>query len=275
VKANRIVVVTGVSTGIGENIARHLLAAGAAVFGSVRQAGDAAALGDLSDRFTELVFDVTDHDAIRAAAARLDEQTGGQPIDALINNAGVAVAGPLELMPMEELRRAMDVNVLGLIAATQAFLPRLRKPGGRIINLGSVSGLIASPFLGGYAASKFAVEAASDAMRRELDPQGVQVCVLEPGPVQTPIWSKQSPEAFESRYGASAYAGRLQSFRAEVEEAAASALPADAVGETVLRLLQKKRLPARRVIARRSWRYPLLRIAPATVVDWLIRRSTP
>jgi NAD(P)-dependent dehydrogenase (short-subunit alcohol dehydrogenase family) len=160
------VLVTGASTGIGEATARHLAARGWAVYASVRNAGDAP------DGTTELVFDVTDSTAIARAAEQVGE------LDALVDNAGIAIAAPLEFLPPEELTRQLDVNVVGQLRVLQAFLPALRRSMGRVVIMGSVGGRSALPFLGAYAMSKFALEAMADSLRLELAPFGVDVAII-------------------------------------------------------------------------------------------------
>ena len=143
-----------------------------------------------SPLLTPVMIDVTDAASIGAAAAKIKEQTGHYGLAGLVNNAGIGVSGPLELIPIEELRRQFEVNVIGHIAVTQAFLPLLRIAKGRIVNIGSVNGALASPYLGPYSASKFAMEAITDALRIELRTWGIRVSIVEPGPIATPIWEK-------------------------------------------------------------------------------------
>lgn len=187
------VVITGSSTGIGAATALHLDRLGWRVFAGVRRADDGTALAaQASDRLQWMLLDVTRPEQLAAAAAEVDRCVGATGLSGLVNNAGIAVSAPLEYVPLDALRRQLEVNVIGLVAATQAFLPLLRTavPGGRIINVGSISGRLASPMLGPYAASKFAVEALTDALRVELLPWGMHVAVIEPGVVLTPIWEK-------------------------------------------------------------------------------------
>lgn len=188
--------ITGSSTGIGAACAEYLDALGFTVFASVRKATDADSLRErCSDRLRPVILDVTDEPSVRRAADSVSESLGGAGLDGLVNNAGVAVAGPLEFLPLDDLRRQLEVNVVGQVAVTQAFLPLLRRAKGRIVNMGSISGRVAIPFLGPYSASKFALEALTDALRAELRPLGVQVSVVEPGAIATPIWEKSSSAA--------------------------------------------------------------------------------
>jgi NAD(P)-dependent dehydrogenase (short-subunit alcohol dehydrogenase family) len=183
------VVVTGASSGIGEACALHLDRLGFRVFAGVLTAAEADAVARRTGgRVTPVVLDVTDAASIAAAAAVVARALGSAGLAGLVNNAGIAVAGPLELVPPAALRRQLEVNVVGPVSVTQAFAAMLRAGRGRVVNIGSILGRIALPFLGPYAASKFALEAISDALRVELRPSGVDVVVVEPARVATPIW---------------------------------------------------------------------------------------
>jgi NAD(P)-dependent dehydrogenase (short-subunit alcohol dehydrogenase family) len=187
--------ITGASTGIGEGCARWLDVRGHHVFAGVRRDEDAARLkAGSSSRLTPLLLDVTVEASIRASVVQVRsilEKTGGDELlDGLVNNAGIAVAGPLEYTPLDAFRRQFEVNVTGQIAVTQAYLPVLRRARGRIVFVGSIGGLWATPFLAPYCASKFALEAIADCLRLELQPWGIHVSILEPGSIATPIWRK-------------------------------------------------------------------------------------
>src|SRR5438093_12844615 len=181
-------VVTGASTGFGAAIARHLAGRGFRVFGTVRRAEDEVALA--RDGVTPVRMDVTDTASIMRAQGEVERALAGAPLLGLVNNAGIPAAGPLELFPLDELRRVLEVNLIGVVAVTQAFLPLLKASRGRIVNISSVAGRGALPVIGPYAASKFGLEAVSDSLRRELLPFGVRVIVIEPGSFKTAIWSK-------------------------------------------------------------------------------------
>jgi len=196
--AQRFALVTGVSSGIGRGIAEKLAAQGMHVLGSVRKPEDAAPLVDaLAGRFTPLVFDVRDEEAIAAAVPVVAELVKGAGLAGLVNNAGIGNSGPVVHVPMEEIRLMFDVNVFGALQVTRAFLPFLgaaeayRARPGRIVNISSVAGRIVYPFNATYAASKFALEALSDGLRRELTIYGIGVVVVEPGLVKTPMWGKR------------------------------------------------------------------------------------
>ena len=190
------VVVTGASSGIGRACALHLAALGFQVFAGVRRAEDGAALrAASSDRLTPVLLDVADETSIRAATETITAAAGASGLAGLVNNAGIGVGGPLEFLPPAEFRTQLEVNVTGQLAVTQALLPLLRQGRGRIVNMGSIGGRIASPFVGPYSASKFALEALTDALRMELQPWGLHVAIVEPGTVATPIWEKSVARA--------------------------------------------------------------------------------
>lgn len=185
------VLVTGSSTGIGQACARYLDKLQFRVFAGVRRDADGEALRQkASDRLTPIHIDVTDGATIAAARAAVESAVGEAGLAGLVNNAGIVVPGPLEILPLEELRKQLEVNVVGQLAVTQAFLPLLRRGGGRVVQMGSISGRIATPFVGAYSVSKFALEAMTDALRMELLPWGIEVSIVEPGSIATPIWGK-------------------------------------------------------------------------------------
>jgi NAD(P)-dependent dehydrogenase (short-subunit alcohol dehydrogenase family) len=201
--------ITGASTGIGEAIALHMDRLGWRVLAGVRKASDGERLrAAASERLDSVILDVTDPAGIAAAAERASAWLDGAPLDGLVNNAGIVVGGPLEYLPLDEFRRQFEVNVVGLLAVTQAVLPLLRRAPGRIVNIGSIGGRVTSPMMGPYCASKFAVEALSDALRMELAEWGIQTSVIEPGVVITPIWDKgvRDLESAASRLPAEAIA---------------------------------------------------------------------
>ena len=193
----RNVVVTGVSTGIGRGAVTVLAGQGWHVFGSVRTASDARELSqELGDRFTPLVFDVEDDDAVTAAAGLVRERLGGRTLDGLVNNAGSSFSDPLLVQSVADFRRQVGINLVGMFAVTRAFAPllgadpALAGPRGRIVNISSVGGRMGPPFLGAYAASKHGVEGFSESLRRELQLVGVDVVIVAPGSVATAIWDK-------------------------------------------------------------------------------------
>jgi NAD(P)-dependent dehydrogenase (short-subunit alcohol dehydrogenase family) len=182
------VLVTGASSGIGRTTALYLDQQGFRVFAGVRKDADGEALKQASPRLVPVRIDVSDAASIAAARAWIESQTTS--LAGLVNNAGISVTGPVEFLPIDEWRHQLDVNLLGQVAVTQAFLPLLRAARGRIVNVGSIGGLFAAPMFGPYSASKFAMEAFNDALRRELRPWAMQVVMVEPGAIATPIWNK-------------------------------------------------------------------------------------
>jgi len=264
------VVVTGASTGIGAAIAQELAGRGFRVFGTVRRPEDGAALEGAG--VTPVRMDVTDGDSIVRARALVEQALAGAPLVALVNNAGVPAAGPLELVHLDEFRRALEVNLIGVVAVTQAFLPLLKRARGRIVNISSVSGRVAMPFMGPYAASKFALEAVSDSLRRELLPFGVDVIVVEPGSVQSRIWDKVQAMDL-SRYGGTPYERVLPRIRDVAVRSGAEGLPADRVARAVAKALIARRPPARILVVASVLSQKLLEWLPDRWLDWLIGRG--
>src|SRR5919198_2886732 len=207
--------ITGASTGIGEACALRLDARGWRVFAGVRREEDAARLrSQLSERSQPVIVDVTDPASIARATATVSSVLKEEGLAGLVNNAGIAVAGPLEFLSLEEFRRQLEVNVTGQLAVTQACLPQLRRGRGRIVFMGSIAGRVTFPMMGPYSASKHALEALADALRVELQPWGMHVSIVEPGSIATPIWRKgeeaaaqasaRFPPAADHLYGAAA-----------------------------------------------------------------------
>ncbi len=245
----RSVLVTGASTGIGRATALRLASAGWNVYATVRREDDASSLQTLSRTIEPLLVDVTDDGAIRELAARFENEA----LHGLIDNAGIAVAGPLEYLPIDQFRQQLDVNVIGQLAVLQAVMPALRRTRGRVVFVGSISGRSSLPFTGAYAASKFALEAVADALRVEMRPWGVRVVMVEPGVIATPIWETSSRRA-ESNIAkmpeaAVEYYGRLISaVRARAQRSAQNGLPPDAVARVIERALTARRPRTRYVV---------------------------
>ena len=231
--------VTGASSGIGLACVHDLAQAGCTVFAGVRRAEDGERAARLfPGRVQWLLLDVTRADQIAAAADRVGDIVGEAGLAGLVNNAGIALGGPLEYITTEVLRRQFEINVVGPHAVTRALLPAIRRARGRIVQIGSIAGRVVSPLLGPYSASKHALEALSDALRMELAPDGIQVAVIEPGLVRTPIWEKglaTSDQMMERipPEGRQRYGGRLRVFRRIVERAPGRAIPPERVAEAV------------------------------------------
>ncbi|MCX7620883.1 MAG: SDR family oxidoreductase [Acidimicrobiales bacterium] len=185
------VLVTGASTGIGEATARRLATRGHQVFAGVRQAADGERLkAAVCENLVPVLLDVTDEDQVEAAAQMVGQRLGTTRFAGVVNNAGVARGGPLEYLSLEDWRFQFEVNVFGQIAVTRAFMPLIREGHGRVVFVGSISGRYATPLMGPYAGSKFAIEAIAESLRHELHPWGLKVSVVEPGAVKTAIWEK-------------------------------------------------------------------------------------
>lgn len=271
------VVITGASTGIGAACARHLDRLGFTVWAGVRSHGDGEALArTASPRLRALLLDVTDPASIAEARRTIAEGTGGSGLAALVNNAGISVAGPLELLPLAEVRTQFEVNVIGALAVTQALLPLLRSARGRIVNISSIAGLAATPFLGAYCGSKFALEAMSDALRLELAPWGIQVSLVEPGAIQSQIWQRATMSATRTLGGVAPealalYAQPLSRLHEVMAGAAARAIPADVVADVVARALLASRPRTRYLVGKDArFRALLKRVLPDRVQDRLL-----
>jgi NAD(P)-dependent dehydrogenase (short-subunit alcohol dehydrogenase family) len=239
----RTALVTGASSGIGQACAVGLVSAGWRVLAGVRSEGDAPAGTE------EVVLDVTSADQIRDAASRVEELHG------LVNNAGIAIAAPLEFVPPEELRHQLEVNLVGQVAVTQALLPALRRAKGRIVFMGSIAGRSALPFLGPYAASKHALEAVADSLRLELRPFGIHVSIVEPGTIKTRIWSTSAARADELVAGSDGelgelYGERIAAFRQIALKRGAAGAPAEAVAKIVVDALTTERPHTRYLVGR-------------------------
>jgi NAD(P)-dependent dehydrogenase (short-subunit alcohol dehydrogenase family) len=273
----RSVVVTGTSTGIGEACAQRLVKEGVRVFGSVRRAEDGArlvrALGAL---FVPLVFDVTDQTAVNAAAARVADALGNNTLFGLVNNAGIAVVGPLLELQLEDFRKQLDVNVIGQVCVTQAFAPllgadrsRVGAPG-RILMMSSVGGRHGSPFLAPYNSSKFALEGLSECLRRELMLFGIDVIIIAPGMIATPIWDKV--EAMDSSpFAGSAFASAMEIAKGAIAKGR-QGLPAARIAETVWIALTARRPKTRYTVTPTPVQLWMTRVVPRRMIDRIIAK---
>ncbi|AEH09048.1 MULTISPECIES: SDR family oxidoreductase [Protofrankia] len=274
------VLVTGASTGIGAATVRHLTGQGRQVIAGVRREEDATALkSELGERVVPVQLDITDPEAVAAAAVTIRDAVGAEGLAGLVNNAGIAVAAPLEFLPPAELRRQLDVNVVGQVAVTQAVLPLLRDGHGRIVNVGSVGDRIVAPLLGAYTASKFALAALTGTLRIELAPWGIDVILIEPGAVTTPIWQSAAvsaerlfatlPPAVDTLYGKQIAAARAGAKRNE-----AAGIPPAEVAKVIVHALTTQRPRTRYLVGRDAHiAAAVARLPPRLRDRFLLRRT--
>ena len=279
--SKQAVVITGASTGIGESCAHYLTDKGFQVFAGVRKQADSDRLTrEGSGHVTPLFIAVTESDSIAKAAKTVGTALGDAGLAGLVNNAGVVVGGPLELVPIERLRMQLEVNLIGQVAVTQAFVPLLRRARGRVVNMGSVSGRIASPMVGPYSMSKFALEAFNDSLRRELHRWGIRVSIVEPGAIATPIWDKSIDRVEHVLNNMSEDARRLygesiEAARKTARKASEAAIPTIHVARAVHHALTAPTPRTRylvgkeaKIAARAAW------LLPDRAMDWIIRKSS-
>jgi NAD(P)-dependent dehydrogenase (short-subunit alcohol dehydrogenase family) len=248
----RSVLVTGASTGIGRTTAMHLDSSGWRVFAGVRKEEDADSLrAEGSERLVPVILDVTDAAQIAAAAERIEAESDGG-LHGLVNNAGVAVPGPLETIPLADLRHQLEVNLVAYVAVTQAMLPQIRRAAGRVVFLSSIGGRIAFPFTGPYHASKFATEAIGDVFRQELRPWGIEVSIVEPGSIDTPIWGRGQRKADEiearSPQANVLYGAAIAKFRKVMEDMAERGIPPEKVAKAISHALESSRPKTRYLV---------------------------
>jgi len=272
------VVITGASTGIGHACSKLLLSRGFRVFGSVRKSADAERLrGEFGTSFTPLLFDVTDEAAVKAAAAEVRAALDGEALAGLVNNAGSAVAGPVTELPIDQFRHQMEVNVIGPVIVTQAFAPLLGTdpamtgPRGRIVMISSVAGRNGNPLTAPYSASKHAVEGLSESLRRELMLFGIDVIIVAPGAVKTPIWDK-GEQIDLSPYQSSPFFPALQKMRGFMLHLGKTGLPAETIAERVFEALTSDAPKVRYEIAPDMLRQWIVRVLPKRRVDRIIAK---
>lgn len=269
------VLITGVSTGIGLDATRYLIERGYHVLGSVRKMADAERVQkEFPAHFTPLLFDVTDATAIAVAIEQVSKQVGTRGLAALVNNSGISGTAPLMHVPMDEVRQMFEVNVFGLLQVTQAFLPLLgakkncpHAPG-RVINISSISGGLVFPFVGTYGATKHAVEALTDGLRRELGIFGIQVVGIEPGNIRTPIWEKSNDA--NNRFAATAYAPTLEKLPEIILEMGRKGDPVETVSRAIHHAISAPR-PKTRYPLTFLWR--LSRVLGDRALDRLTRQA--
>lgn len=263
------VVVTGVSTGIGWGAVKTLTQKRLRVFGSVRTQADAERLcRDFGDSFTPLLFDVTDEAGVRTGADVVRKALQGRKLFGLVNNAGIATPGPVLHQPLADYRKQIEVNLIGAYIVSQAFAPllgadrTLEGAPGRIVNITSLGGKIGSPFLSGYCSAKHGLEGLSESLRRELIPYGVDVIIVGPGAVKTPIWDK-AKAMDTSAYDRTDYGPAMRKFAEFMTRGGNDGLPVERVGEAIYRAL---------TVQRPRVRYAL---APDLLFDWIVPRILP
>jgi NAD(P)-dependent dehydrogenase (short-subunit alcohol dehydrogenase family) len=272
------VVITGASTGIGWATAKLLLDRGFRVFGSVRKQADADRLkGEFGANFTPLLFDVTDEAAVLAAAREVRAALNGETLSGLVNNAGIAVAGPVLELAADQFRRQLEVNVIGPIISTQAFGPllgsdpSLKGPKGRIVMISSVAGKNGNPLSAPYCASKHAIEGLSESLRRELMLFGVDVIIVAPGAVKTPIWGK-ADEVDISTYRNSPFFPALQKVRSFMMQLGENGLPPEKIAEAIANALTSPSPKVRYQIAPEPMRHLLMAVLPKRTIDKMIAK---
>jgi NAD(P)-dependent dehydrogenase (short-subunit alcohol dehydrogenase family) len=278
----RSVVVTGASTGIGHACALRLDGLGLRVFAGVRREEDGKALKQqASERLVPISLDIVDPASIAAATQAVSAALGDAGLDGLVNNAGIAVAAPVEFIPIAELRRQLEVNVTGQIAVTQAFFPLLRRARGRIVNMGSIGGRLAPPFLGPYAASKFAMEALTDCLRVELRPWGMHVAIVEPAGIATPIWDKSIGEADRLLQSMPPqlfdyYGPAISGVRKYAARSGKSGMLTSVVADAVAHALTARRPKTRYPVAQNAWLITqVIARLPDRLRDTIITRQLP
>jgi NAD(P)-dependent dehydrogenase (short-subunit alcohol dehydrogenase family) len=271
------VVVTGASTGIGRATVQRLAGSGMQVFAGVRKQSDADALREDSPNITPLLLDVTDPEQLAAAVEEVQRQLGSNGLRGLVNNAGISGGAPTEFLPIADLRAMLEVNVIGMVATTQAFLPLLRTGKGRVVCIGSIGGRMAVPFLAAYSMSKAAVSALCDSLRGELRPWGIHVSLVEPGAIKTPIWEKglQSVDEAQQNWPAQAlqlYGDAIPRMRKITERTAAHAIPADSVAKVVEHALTASRPRTRYLVGTDARVQAMVRRVPDRARDAMVAR---
>lgn len=269
------VLITGASTGIGRACAEHLVGLGFTVFAGARKQSDIDSLREAGTH--PLALDVTESESIAFALSTVDD-LAPQGLAGLVNNAGIAVGGPLEFVTIEQWRHQLEVNFIGQVAVTQAALPALRRARGRIVNVTSIGGRLATPFLGPYNASKFALEAVTDALRVELRQFGIEVSAIEPGSVATPIWDKGRASADEATASMPAealelYGNGIEAMRNGISALERSGVPPLQVAQVIEHALLARRPKTRYVVGRDAkMRLAVSRLVPTRVMDRLVMR---
>lgn len=276
------ILITGASTGIGYDLAKIFVANGYVVYGSVRKQKDADHLSaELGESFKPLIFDVTDYDAVDKAAVDLARDIGDVGLAGLINNAGIAVGGPFMDMSIDEFKYQFDVNVFGLIKVTQAFLPLLGAKenapfeSGKIVQISSVAGRHGMPFMAPYSGSKHALEGITESLRKELLLFGIDVILIEPGPIKTPIWNKGASELVEEKFKGSIFYPALIKFQTKfVAKAVKNAWTSDRAAQIIFDAFEAKKSKVRYLIVPQKFKnWTLPRLMPTRTVDKFIGKA--
>jgi NAD(P)-dependent dehydrogenase (short-subunit alcohol dehydrogenase family) len=274
--AERNILITGANGGVGSALTAALAADGARVFAAVRTGRSGEALEELGEEVVVIELDVTDSDSIARATDAVSAAVGDKGLAGLVNNAGVIVQGPLELVPVDALRRQFEVNVIGQIAVTQAFLPLLRAGGGTIVNMGAATGRVTVPMLGPISASKTALESLTDALRMELKHQGVPVTIIEPGAMQTAIFEKAAASGAADGFAGDDATQRLYAPAIErLAELTANQrmAPVDDVVATIVKALASRNPDPRYVVGRDASQLVMLRRIPQGLRDRLLMNT--
>jgi short-subunit dehydrogenase len=266
------ILITGISSGIGKDAAIALAERGYQIYGSVRKIIDADYVKSVKGKILPFVMDVSDSKSIETALLKLE----GIAFTAVVNNAGIAVSGPLKYLDLEDFRRQFEVNVFGLLDVTQRVIPnlilnqQLHNAPGRIVNISSISGRVVTPFTGAYGSSKFAVEAISDALRRELFNQGIKVVIIEPGPIKTPIWDKAiigKTDSFQNEYAP------VLEYRADyARETERNALPVAEVTKKIIEAIESANPKTRYLIVKNRWIMKLILKGPDWLKDYFVMK---
>jgi NAD(P)-dependent dehydrogenase (short-subunit alcohol dehydrogenase family) len=275
----KCIVITGASTGIGRDASRILVEKGFRVYGSVRKQADAERLvNELGETFVPLIFDVTDEAAVHTAAKQVREGLNGGTLFGLVNNAGAAFSGPLMHLPIENFRKQLEINVTGQLIVTQAFAPllgtdpSLKGSPGRIVNISSASGKNGSPFVGAYAASKHALEGLSESLRREMMLYGIDVIIIGPGPIATPIWDKAEQEDI-NQYQHTDYFESSSKFQKYALKSGRNGLPVERVSDVILEALTSAMPHVRYAITPNPFRNWVMSILPKRYIDNIIAKN--
>ncbi len=274
----RFILITGASSGIGQHTAKILLEEGYEVLAGVRSMQDVERLkASFGPKIHPLIIDVTDQHSIELAREQAVKIVGEDSLVAMINNAGIVVSGAVLYVPMDAWQKQFEVNILGVIRTMQAFFPLLSKPKvkgdhhpRRIINMSSVSGLFGSPFLGPYVASKFALEGLTDSLRRELYMHDIQVVLIEPGSIITPLWqkAKDNPSYFGEEY-----ASILEFKDRVINQNLETGLPLQAMDKVIMAAVRKPKVRARYLVRAQKWKFSLIRMLPTKWVDNMVRKK--